>query len=68
MTNPELTSFSMLKTERILAEIGNKIKMSALATTLQHSFGSPNHGDQRRKRNKRNPNLKGRSKTITICR
>ena len=39
-----------------------------LATTLQHSFGSPSHSNQRSKRNKRNPNWKGRSKTINICR
>ena len=36
--------------------------MSTLATTLQHSFGSPSHSIQRGKRNKRNPNWKGRSK------
>ena len=28
--------------------------MSTLATTIQHSFQSPSHGNQRRKRNKRN--------------
>ena len=27
--------------------------MSTLATIIQHSFGSPSHGNQRRKRNKR---------------
>ena len=37
--------------------------MSTLATFIQYSFGSPSHGDQRRKRNKRNPNWK-RSKTL----
>ena len=31
-------------------------------------FGSPSHGNQRRKRNKRNPNWKRRSKTVTVCR
>ena len=30
---------------------------------IQHSFGSSNHGNQRRKINKRNPNLK----TVTVC-
>ena len=29
--------------------------MSALTTTLQHSFGSPSHSNQRSKRDKRNP-------------
>ena len=33
-----------------------------------HSFGSPSHGNQRRKRNKRNTNWKRRSKTLTVCR
>ena len=42
--------------------------MSALATAIQHNFGSPSHSNQRSKRKKRNPNWKGRSKTIPICR
>ena len=32
--------------------------MSALATTIQHRFGSPSHSNQRSKRNKRNPTCK----------
>ena len=36
--------------------------MSTLATIIQHSFGTPSHGNQRRKRNKRNPNWKRRIK------
>ena len=39
--------------------------MFTLTTFIQHSFGSPTHGNQRRKRNKRNPNWK-RSKTVTF--
>ena len=39
-----------------------------LTITIQHSRGSPNHSNQRRKRNKRNPDWKGRSKTLTVCR
>ena len=31
-------------------------------------FGSPSHGNQRRKRNKRNTNRKRRSKSVTVCR
>ena len=46
---------------------GEKL-MPTLATFIQHSFGSPNHGNQRRKRNKRNPNWKGRSKSTNVCR
>ena len=40
--------------------------MSTLTTTIEHSFGSPSHRNQGSKRNKRNPYLKGRSKTITV--
>ena len=36
--------------------------MSTLATIIQHSFGSSSHGNQRRKRNKRNTNWKRKSK------
>ena len=36
--------------------------MSTLATIIQHSFGSPSYGSQRRKINKRNPNWKRRRK------
>ena len=38
--------------------------MSTLTTIIQHSFGSPSYGNQRRKRNKSNPDWK-RSKTLT---
>ena len=39
-----------------------------LATIIQQSFGSPSHGNQRRKINKRNPNRKRRNKIVTVCR
>ena len=35
---------------------------------IQHSFGSPSHSNQRRKRNKRDPIWKRGSKTVTLCR
>ena len=38
-----------------------------LTTTIQHGFGSFSHGNQRKKRNKRNPDWKIRSKTLTFC-
>ena len=38
----------------------------ALLTFIQHSFGHPNNSIQRRRRKKRNPNWKGRSKTVTV--
>ena len=39
-----------------------------LSPLLFNSFGSFSHGNQRIKRNKKNPNRKRRSKTITVCR
>ena len=41
--------------------------MSTLTANIQHSFGSPNDSNQRRKRNKRNPNWK-RSKIVPVGR
>jgi len=42
--------------------------VSPLTTIIQHSFGSPSYSNQRRKRNKRNPDWKRRSKALTVCR
>ena len=39
-----------------------------LSPLLFNSFGSPSHSNQSRKGNKRNPDWKKRSKTITVCR
>jgi len=41
---------------------------STFTIIIQHCFGSSSHSNQRRKRNKRNPNWKRRSKTVTVCR
>ena len=49
MTNPQLTSLSVVKAERNTAKIRNKTRMSALATTIQLNFGNPSHGNKRRK-------------------
>ena len=49
-------------------KIRNKTRVSTLTTIIQHSLGSPSYGNQRRKRNKRNPDLKRRSKALTVCR
>ena len=40
--------------------------MPTLTTIILRSFGSFNHGNHRRKRNKTSPNWK-RSKTVTVC-
>ena len=40
------------------------MRVPTLTTTIQHSFGSFSHSNQRRKRNKRNPDWK---KSKTLC-
>ena len=37
-------------------------------TIIQLSSGSPSYSNQRRKRNKRNPDQKRRNKAVTVCR
>ena len=46
---------------------GKTTRVPTLTTTIQHSFGSFGHSNQRRKRNKMNPDWK-RSKILTVCR
>ena len=46
------------KTKSIYLRIRKKTRMSAFATLIQHSTGSPSHSDQIRRRNKRHPNWK----------
>ena len=41
--------------------------MHTFTTFIQHSIGSPSHSNQSRKRNKKNPNWKGRSEAVTIA-
>ena len=45
-----------------------KTRVPTFTATIQHSSGSFGHSNQSRKRNKRNPNWKRRSKTLTVCR
>ena len=49
-------------------QVRNKTRVLILTTMIQHSFGSFGYSNQSRKRNKRNPNWKRRSKTLTVCR
>ena len=42
-------------------------RVSIFTTIIQHISGSPSYSNQRRKRNKRNPDQK-RSKALTVCR
>ena len=58
----------MVKIESISPKIRNKTGMPTVTTTIQHSFGSLSHRYQSRKRNKRNPDWKRRTKTLTVCR
>ena len=50
------------KIESISPKVRNKTRVPTLTITIQHSFGSFGHSNQRRKRNKRNPDWKS-SKT-----
>ena len=59
------TLFSMVKTESIPPKIRNKTRVSTFTTIIQHSSGSPSYSNQRRKRNKRNPDWK-RSKSLSV--
>ena len=44
------------KSEKLKAfPLRSGTSVSALTTSIQHSFGSPSYSNQRRKRNKRNP-------------
>ena len=45
-------------------KIRNKTKVSTFTTIIQHSSGSPSYSNQRRKRNKRNPDQKRRHKAL----
>ena len=42
--------------------------MPTFTTIIQHSSGSRSYSNQRRKRNKRNPDQKRRNKALTVCR
>ena len=49
-------------------KVRNKTRVPTLTITIQHSFGSFGNSNQSRKRNKRNPDSKRRSETLTVCR
>ena len=60
MICPHLTSYS--KVTAYSLNIRQKTSMTNFVTSMQHSLS---HSNQKRKRNKRNPNWKGRCKTVT---
>ena len=49
-------------------KIRNKTRVLSFPATIQHSSGSPSYSNQRRKRNKRNPDQKRKGKALTVCR
>ena len=66
MTNPQQTHYPQWwKIESISPKVRNKTRVPTFITTIQHSFGILSHSNQRIKRNKRNPDWKRRSKTLT---
>ena len=66
MTKSQQISFSVVKTESTSSKIKNKTTVPTLTTVIQHSLGSPSHGNQKIKRDRRNSDWK-RSKTFTVC-
>ena len=65
MVSQQQTLLSMVKIESIPPKIRNKTRVSTFTTIIQHSSGSSSYSNQRRKRNKRNPDWKRRSKVLT---
>ena len=65
------TANIILSTEKLKAfplKLGTRKGCPTLTTNIQHSFGSVGQSNQSRKRNKRNPDWKRGSKTLTVCR
>ena len=56
------------KLKAFSSKVRNKTRVPTFTITIQHSFGSFGHSNQSRERNKRNPDWKRRSKTLTVCR
>ena len=50
MTNPQLTSFLTEKLKAISLRSETRQGCPLLTVIIQHSFGSPSHGNQRRKK------------------
>ena len=68
-TNDKSTANLILDDEKLKAfpvKSGARRGKSTLSTIMQQCFESPSHGNQRRKRDKRNPNWK--SNAVTVCR
>ena len=59
--------FSTVKNLKHTPRIRNKTRVSTFTTIIQRSSRSPSYSNQRRKRNKRNPDWK-RCTALTVCR
>ena len=67
MANPHQTLSSVVKNWKHFPKVRNKTRVPTLTTTIHHS-SSFGHSNQSRKRDKRNPDWKRRSKTLTVYR
>ena len=67
MTKPQITLYSMVKSWKIFSKTWNKTRMPILITFSQHSFRSPSHSNEKKKKFKK-LNWKGRSKSSIVCR
>ena len=47
----------MVETDSISSEVRSKTRMSTLTTIIQHSFGIPNHSNQRRRKKEKKSKL-----------
>ena len=56
------------KLKAIPLKTRNKTRVSTFTTIIQHSSGSPSYSNQKRRRNKKNPDQNRRSKALTVCR
>ena len=59
----QIHTLSTNKSRNILIK---KDYVPTFPTIIQHSSGSPSYSNQRRKRNKMNPEQKGRSKVLSL--
>ena len=57
-----------VKTKSFPPKFRHQKNVSTFTTSIQHSIGSLCHSDQMRNTNKRHPNWKGGSETVTVCR
>ena len=67
MTNPQQTLSSIVKIENISPKVRKKTRMPTLTTSIQHSFESLSHSNQRKKGTKGIKMGKEEVK-LTVCR